>query len=294
MEGLSFYEKVLNHLVNYYGFLFGDALYIKMRYRVIFGKSLNLKKPKSFYEKIQWLKLHDRREKYHMMADKYGVRNYVEDKVGSKYLIPLIGHWNAIEEVDEALLPEKFVIKCTHDSQSVRICNDKDDFDFDEIKRDFSKALTIDYSKYGREWAYSGIVPSIIAEELLTDQSGVELKDYKFFCFNGEPKVIQVDYNRFTGHKRRMFSPDWKQLDVKITYPDDPNVVLEKPDKLDEMLEICRKLSADMYFLRVDLYFNGEIYVGELTFYPGGGFEPIEPYEVDLEWGRLLHLPCDD
>ena len=294
MVELSFYEKVLNHIFNHYGSIFGDASYIKMRYRVVFGRRLNLKHPKSFYEKIQWLKLHDRKPVYHKMADKYGVREYVAGKVGEKYLVPLIGHWNSVDEIDIDALPKEFVIKCTHDSQSVRICNDKASFDFEEMKGSFSKALKIDYSAYGREWAYSGITPSVIAEKLLVDQSGVELKDYKFFCFNGEPKVIQVDYNRFTDHKRRLFSADWKELDVKITYHDDHNVVLERPEKLDEMLEICRKLSADMYFLRVDLYYNGDIYVGELTFYPGGGFEPMEPYSADLEWGSWLKIPCDD
>ena len=290
---MGLYVKVLNHLVNYYNGLFSDATFIKMRYRVIYEQRLDLKHPKSFNEKIQWLKLHDRKPLYKELADKYNVRKYIADKVGEEYLVPLVGHWEDVNSVNVNELPEKFVIKCTHDSQSVRICNDKSKFDFEEMRDSFAKALMIDYSVFGREWAYQGIKPSVVAEELLVDESGTELKDYKFFCFNGVPKIIQVDYNRFSGHKRRLFDTDWNEMDVKITYPDDKNIVLKRPDKLDEMISICKKLSEGIPFIRVDLYATDKVYVGELTFYPGGGFEPITPYSVDLEWGEWLKLPVD-
>ena len=290
MRQLNFYEKVLNHIFNYYGEYLDDELYLQMRYRVVFGKKLNLESPQSFYEKIQWLKLHDRKPLYHDMADKYMAREYIKDKVGEEYLVPLVGHWNNAISVNEDELPESFVIKCTHDSQSVRICKNKTEFDFDEMKSSFEKALKKDYSRYGREWAYRGIKPSVIAEELLTDESGVELKDYKFFCFNGEPRIIQVDYDRFVHHKRRIFDTSWNKIDVKITYDDDENKVIKRPEKFDEMMEISRTLSKNMAFLRVDLYYTDRIYVGELTFYPGGGFEPIVPYSCDLKWGEYLNL----
>lgn len=200
--------------------------------------------------------------------------------------------WQKAEDIDFDSLPDQFVLKCTHDSQSIVICRDKAELNKKEAVRHLGDALKIDYSMLGREWAYHGIKPCIVAEELLTDESGDDLKDYKVFCFNGKPKFIQVDYDRFKGHKRRLYTVDWELMQTKITYPDDEDLIMPKPFFLDELLEMSRKLSKDIPFLRVDCYITEkQIYFGELTFYPGCGFEPITPDTDDTVWGEWLKLP---
>lgn len=287
----SFYERVLNYIVNHFGHRLSDRWLIRIRYRVIFHRRLHLKHPKTFNEKIQWLKLNDRKPLYHTMADKYDARAFVAEKIGEQYLIPLLGHWDTAQEIDFSKLPEQFVLKCTHDSQSIVICHDKEKLNETEACEQLQKALSTDYSVLGREWAYKGIKPTIVAEELLVDESGNDLKDYKVFCFNGVPRFIQVDYDRFNDHKRRLYTTEWDIMPVKITYWDDPEYELKKPRLLDELLEISKKLSADVPFLRVDCYITDkQIYFGELTFYPGCGFEPITPYSYDELWGDWLSL----
>lgn len=289
---MNFYERMLNYIFNHFGKLMPDKLLIKIRYRVIFHRNLDLKHPKTFNEKIQWLKLYDRKVIYHEMADKYKARLFVENRVGAEYLIPLLGRWDGVDEIDFEALPSKFVLKCTHDSQSIIICHDKKKLNKGETKERLNKALYTDYAKLGREWAYKGIKPSIIAEALLVDESGNDLKDYKVFCFNGKPQFIQVDYDRFTYHKRRLYTIQWQRMEAKITYYDDLERKIARPVCLDKMLELSEKLAEETYFLRVDWYVVKEqIYFGEMTFYPGCGFEPITPDSFDAEWGKMLDLP---
>lgn len=289
---IKLYEKGLNYLFNHWGHLMPDALLLRIRYRVVFHKRLHLHDPKTFNEKIQWLKLYDRKPEYHQMADKYEVREYIADKIGKQYLVPILGVWNQVEDIDLKHLPDQFVLKCTHDSQSIVICHNKKLLNWKEAKQQLKKSLDNDYSDLGREWAYKGIKPRIVAEKLLVDESGDDLKDYKVFCFNGEPAFIQVDYDRFRVHKRRMYTLDWKIMDTKITYPDDPEVIITKPECLEELLNISRALASNIPFLRVDCYITEkQIYFGELTFYPGCGFEPITPYSDDEEWGKWMYLP---
>lgn len=287
----SFYEKVLNYIVNHFGKLLPDRLLIQIRYRVIFHMHLHLKNPQTFNEKIQWLKLNDHNVLYHKMADKYEVREFVKERIGEQYLIPLLGHWETAEKIDFSTLPEQFVLKCTHDSQSIIICREKSKLNEEYVRSQLQKALDTDYSILGREWAYKGIRPTVVAEKLLVDESGYDLKDYKVFCFNGIPRFIQVDYDRFNGHKRRLYTTEWDIMPVKITYWDDPAFELKKPKFLDELLMVSKKLSADVPFLRVDCYITDkQIYFGELTFYPGCGFEPITPYSYDELWGEWLDI----
>lgn len=293
IEGnLTFYEKVLRYLVNHYERYLTDRQLIRCRFRIIFHRPIHLRKPQTFYEKIQWLKLHDRKEVYHQMADKYLMREYVSQHIGDDYLVPLVGHWEKPEDIDFDSLPKEFALKCTHDSQSAVICKDKSVLDWKKICYDLSQALSVDYSRLGREWAYHDLKPSLIAEERLVDETENDLKDYKVFCFNGEPKFIQVDYDRFVDHKRRFFDLEWNYIEgLKITYPDDLSINIPKPFCLDKMIELSAKLSKDMKFLRVDWYVTKEkLYIGELTFYPGCGFEPIEPYEYDVKWGNWIKL----
>ena len=289
---LNFYERILNYIFNHYGKYLSDKTLVSIRYRIIFHKPLRIRKPETFYEKIQWLKLHDHNPEYHIMADKYAARKFVEEKIGSRYLIPLLGVWEKAEEIDFSMLPSQFVLKCTHDSQSIVICHDKNTLDVEKVRARLDAALKTDYFSLGREWAYQGIKPLITAEKLLTDESGKDLKDYKVFCFNGVPRFIQIDYDRFVDHKRRFYTTDWEKMDVKISYEDDQNMIMEKPVLLQELLDISGKLAEGTPFLRVDCYIaEGRIYFGELTFYPGCGFEPISPYSYDEEWGRWLMLP---
>jgi len=294
IEGkLSFYERVIRYIYNHFEPFLTDRMVIRIRYRLVFHRGIHLIKPQTFYEKIQWLKLHDRKPVYHQMADKYGMRQYISNTIGEKYLVPLIGHWDNTDEIDINALPDSFVLKCTHDSQSAVICRgNKAELDWTGIMKDLSEALKVDYSRLGREWAYSGIKPRLVAEELLTDETGVDLKDYKVFCFNGKPRFTQVDYDRFVDHKRRFFDNDWNVMEgAKITYHDDLSIEIKKPFCLDEMLELSAKLSQDMAFLRVDWYVTANhLYIGELTFYPGCGFEPTDPYELDVEWGKWLEI----
>lgn len=226
------------------------------------------------------------------MADKYLMRKVVSNIIGDEYLVPLIGHWNQVEDIDYNSLPKEFALKCTHDSQSAVICVDKSKLDWEGVCSNLSKALKVDYSRYGREWAYRDLSATLIAEERLVDESGNDLKDYKVFCFNGTPKFIQVDYDRFTDHKRRFFDTEWNKIEgLKITYPDDDSFVINKPFCLDKMLELSSILAQKMIFLRVDWYVTKEkLYIGELTFYPGCGFEPIEPYDYDIMWGTWMKL----
>ena len=287
----TFYEKMLNYAFNRWGKYMPDSLLLKVRYRVIFHYPLRWNKVSTFNEKLQWLKLNDRKEIYHIMADKYEARVFVKEKIGEKYLVPLLGVWKKAEDIDISALPNEFVLKCTHDSQSIIICKNKKELDFNAVCRTLNQGLQTDYYTLGREWAYKNITPKIVAEKLLVDESKDDLKDYKVFCFHGEPKFIQIDYDRFKGHKRRFYSTNWEKLDFKITYEDDVSIIMPKPHCLQEMLEVSRILAKDVPFLRTDWYIvENKIYFGEMTFYPGCGFEPIEPYSKDVEWGKWISI----
>jgi len=256
------------------------------------GKKLDLENPRTYNEKIQWLKLYDRRPEYTMMADKYEVRNFIKAKIGEGYLIPMIGLYNTVDEIDFEELPDKFVIKCTHDSGSVVVCTDKSKLEIDSVKRHLQKYLSRNYFLVGREWVYKNISPRIICEEYLVDDSGKELKDYKVFCFDGEPKVIQVDFDRFVDHKRNIYDTKWNLLDVEIHFPKNSSKVIPRPSQLEEMLEVAHKLSENIPHLRVDMYLSrGKIYFGELTFTHGSGFETFRPQSFDNLLGSWIKLP---
>lgn len=290
-SGNAFYERVLNYAYNHWGQYMSDSLLLKVRYRITFHYSLNLKCPSTFNEKLQWLKLNDRKDVYHIMADKYEARNFVRENLGEEYLVPLLGSWDNAEDIEFTKLPKEFVLKCTHDSQSIVICKNKEKLDYKKTIETLKQGLQTNYYVLGREWAYKGIKPKVVAEKLLVDESKDDLKDYKVFCFHGEPKFIQIDYDRFKGHKRRFYSTNWEKLDFKITYADDASIIMPKPGCLQEMLKVSKILAKDVPFLRVDWYIvENKLYFGEMTFYPGCGFEPIEPYSKDIEWGKWLFM----
>ncbi|MDR1584299.1 MAG: glycosyl transferase [Prevotellaceae bacterium] len=274
------------------GRIMPDKHYLKLQYKCFFNKSLDLKNSKTFNEKLQWLKLYNRITSHVKMVDKAAVKDYIASIIGKEYIIATLGVWNKFDDIRFDLLPNQFVLKCTHDSGSVIICKDKSNFDFKLAKEKINKSLSRNFYYPGREWIYKNIKPRIIAEKYMVDESNVELKDYKIFCFNGSPKIIQVDFNRFSAHRRNLYSIKWELIPAELCYPNDSKTIIEQPKSLELMLDIARKLSSQIAFLRVDLYSIKEtIYFGELTFYPGSGYEKFIPDEWDDIMGSWLKLP---
>ena len=282
------------HALRRRGFLnwMSDSFYLKMIFRAKLGYSLDLKNPKTFNEKLQWLKLYDCNPLYTQLVDKYEVRKFVAEKIGEEYLIPLLGVWDRFEDIDFDALPSQFVLKCTHDSGSVVICKDKTAFDIKVAQNKLNKCLKRNFYYVGREWPYKDVKPRIICEKYMEDESGAELKDYKIFCFNGMPKIIQVDFDRFTNHKRNLYDVEWNYIPVSIQYPTDQNNIVNKPEKLEKMLNFAKILSKNIPHVRVDFYsIHDKIYFGELTFTHGSGYENFEPEEFGLQMGSWLELP---
>lgn len=279
LEQLGFYNMV------------PDETYIKKSYKVRTGHELNLNHPQTFNEKLQWLKLNDRNPLYTVMVDKYKVKDYVSKKIGEKYIIPTIGVWDYPDNIDFSSLPNQFVLKCNHNSGGLYICRDKTKLDIDAVKKGLRKAIKHNYYYQGREWPYKDVPRKILAEKYMVDESGAELKDYKIFCFSGEPKFIQVDYNRFAEHKRNLYTLGWQYIDARIQFPSDRNVIIDRPKKLDEMIDIARTLSEGLYHIRVDLYsIQNKIYFGELTLYHGSGYEEFVPESFGYSVGKWLNI----
>lgn len=269
-----------------------DEKYITIKYKLEMNQKLNLKEPKTFNEKLQWLKLYDRKPEYTKMVDKYEAKKYVADIIGEEYIIPTLGVWDKFEDIDFTKLPNQFVLKPTHASGNVFICKNKDEIDYKKLKKTVQKWLKRNYYLVHREWPYKNVKPRIIAEQYMVDESGTELKDYKIFNFNGIPQFIQVDFNRFKGHQRKLYSTDWKELDFNLVYSINKNVKISKPEKLKEILKLAKKLSINHSFIRTDFYvINDKIYFGELTFFPEAGFGKFIPEEWDEKLGNILELP---
>lgn len=285
-------QRIYRKICVCFGKYISDKTYLKLLYETRIGKKLNLKNPITFDEKLQWLKLYDRKVEYTVWADKYEVRNYVAEKLGEQYLIPLLGVWNSADELKLDDLPEQFVLKCTHDSASVCICTNKKNFDWNAAMDKLQKSLNQNYYWHSREWPYKNITPRIIAEAYMTDESGTELKDYKIYTFGGEPYLIQVDFDRFHNHRRNLYTTEWEYIDETIEYSKDPNVKIAKPEHLEEMLECSRKLAVGTISLRTDFYsINGKIYFGEITFYQEAGFAHFEHEEFAKKLGDQIKLP---
>lgn len=274
--------------------LFRDTFYIETLFWLHMGKRLDWKNPQTFNEKLQWLKLYDRKPEYTTMVDKYKVREYIAERLGEEYLIPLLGVWNDPDEIDFDALPNQFVLKCNHNSGlGMCICKDKAKLDIAKVKAELRKGLKQDYYLTGREWPYKNVERKIIAEKFMTD-GGEELADYKIHNFNNGPKVILVCRDRFkdSGLTEDFFSEDWEHLDV--ARPDHPNAStpVERPKELEEMLSLAEKLSQGRPFLRTDFYtVGGRVYFGELTFFPASGFSPFAPPQWDETLGKWITLP---
>lgn len=268
-----------------------DEEFIRRKWKAVTGTKLNLESPKTYNEKLQWLKLHDKSYDYAIMADKYKVKSYVAKIIGEDYIIPTLGVWENFQDIDFDILPNSFVLKTTHDSGGVIVVSDKTRFDIEAARRKLSSSLRRNYYYHGREWAYKNIHPRIIAEEYLVDESKYELKDYKLFAFNGKVKLIEVDFNRAVAHKCNIYTPDWKLVNGFIGYPPDFDKIIPRPQKLDEMILIAKKLSKGIAHVRVDMYsVYDKVYFGEMTFYHGSGLTVIKPESLNRKMGDWIDL----
>lgn len=267
--------------------------YLKMQYKAYMGKKLNLKNPQTFNEKLQWLKLYNRKPEYIDMVDKLAVRKIISEKIGEEYLIPLLGAWDRFEDIDFDSLPNQFVLKCNHDSGSVIICKDKSTFDFVKAEKKLKKALKRNMYWHGREWPYKDVKPKIIAEKYMIDESGYELKDYKFFCFGGKVKALFIAKDRTKENEETkfdFFDENFIHLPFTNGHPNAEPPYF-KPDGFEEMKALAEKLSEGIPHLRVDFYnINGQIYFGELTFFHWSGLIPFEPEEWDEKFGSWIDL----
>ena len=269
-----------------------DKMFLSIQYKGNFGKKLNWDNPQTFNEKLQWLKVYDRNPEYCRMVDKYEVKKYVADLIGEEYIISTLGVWDSFDDIDFDQLPDKFVLKCTHDSGSVVICQNKSSFDVDKAREKLEKKLKRNMFWWGREWPYKNVKPRILAEQFMEDDSG-ELRDYKFMCFNGEVRCSFTCTDRFSGKGLHVtfFDKDWNVMPFERSYPSVKEGV-PKPLNYEKMLVLAEKLSADIPFVRVDFYeVGGQIYFGELTFFPGNGMEAFQPEEWDYRLGEWIDLP---
>lgn len=271
-----------------------DERFIRRLYKLMLNKKVNLDNPKTFNEKLQWLKLYNRKPEYTIMVDKYRVREYIAEKIGEEYLIPLIGVWDDPDDINFEELPNQFVLKCNHNSGlGMCICKDKKNIDFKKVKTELRKGLKQDYYLTGREWPYKDVPRKIIAEKYMTDETGTNLRDYKFYCFDGKAKVVGIYQDRNTDKETTadFFDMDFNWLDFTFNMPN-AKVKPSKPNHFDKMKEIAEILSKGIPHVRVDLYLsNDRIYFGELTFFDGSGFDKIEPFEWDVKLGSWINLP---
>lgn len=270
-------------------FFLSDKAYLKFVYRLRLGKKLNLDNPTSFTEKLQWLKLYDHNPMYSKMADKFAVRDYIKDKVGDEFLVPLIGVYDNYSEIDFSSLPSSFVMKPTNDSGSCVICLDKSLLDLKKTKKTICYSLKHNYYKKTREWQYKNIKPRVIVEKYLGDDIN-PINDYKFFCFNGKARFMYIEKESSSSPSQAIYDMDFNRLSFSM----DDDVSQENYDKpvcFDEMRKVAEKLSEDIPFLRVDMYYEkGQIYVGELTFYHYGGYIPFNPPNWDDIIGCWLDI----
>lgn len=264
-----------------------DGAYLKMVYKIKVGKKLDLKHPKEYNEKLQWLKLHDRKAQYTLMVDKYKVRDYIKEKIGEQYLVPFLGVWEKPEDIDFSQLPLQFVLKCNHDSQGVIICKNKNELDIPSVIKKLQWAISRNFYNLTKEYPYRDVERRIIAERYMDDGSG-ELKDYKVLCFEGKPRIIEVHSGRFKGeHVQDLYDLEWNKLPIHQSACGLPNaeVPFEKPAVLEEMIRNSEILSQGIHHVRVDWYIvGGKLYFGEITFYDASGFDDFEPDE----WNRIL------
>ncbi|MPL77457.1 hypothetical protein SDC9_23313 [bioreactor metagenome] len=287
-------KKILIHIwVASSRFIKSDRLYLKVYFKLLMNETLDLKNPKTFNQKIQWLKLYNKSSLCTKMVDKYEVREIIKNEIGEEYLIPIIGVWDNFDDINFDIFPNKFVLKATHDSGSVIICHDKSKFDYLYAKRKLNKAIKINYFYPGREYPYRNVKPRIIAEQLLERKDLKELMDYKFLCFNGKVKCsfICLNRNSINGLNVDFYDLNWNLLPFERKYKQS-GIKISPPINYYQMIDLSEKLSSKFPFLRIDFYeIDGQIYFGEFTFHPGGGVEKFYPKKWDNILGEMIELP---
>ena len=277
-----------------FGKLYSDEKYLKMVFYNRMKKKLDLENPRTFNEKLQWLKLYNRKPIYTTMVDKHEVKKLVAGIIGEEYIIPTLGVWDKFDDIDFNLLPDKFVLKTTHDSGGVIVCNEKTKFDFKKAKKKISKKIKNDFYMKYREWPYKNVKPRIIAEQYVANDSSEELKDYKFFCFNREPKIMYISNDIGTDPRTDFFDMDFNHLDLHFKDPN-ADICPSKPENFEKMKTLAKVLSTGIPHVRVDFYeVNGKIFFGEYTFFHSGGFFNIQPIEWSERIGSWIKLPVEE
>lgn len=288
----DFWAHALNRLV----YVLPDKWYLFFRFKNRVGYWPHLNHPRTFNEKLQWLKLNDRHTEYTQMVDKIDAKKYVASIIGDKYIIPTLGVWNSVDEIEWDKLPNQFVIKVSSDSGGIVVCKDKQTLDIEKAKEKLTNGWGKNYYVHNKEYPYRDLTPRIIAEEYKEDESGYELRDYKIFCFNGEPKILFVASDRQKAGedtKFDFFDLNWNHLPFTNGHPNSKEHIA-KPKNFEEMLEIAKKLSVGIPQVRIDLYnCNGQIYFGEITFFHWSGMTAFDPVEWDFKLGKMIKLPCD-
>ncbi|OLS38885.1 hypothetical protein BTR22_04330 [Alkalihalophilus pseudofirmus] len=277
-------ERLSSHL--------SDELYLKFKYGYLMGEKLNLKNPKTYNEKLQWLKINDRRVEQMQYVDKYEVRAYISETIGEEYLIPLVGVYEQVEQIDWESLPDKCVLKCTHGCGSNVIIDDKNKLDIKSSERKLKTWMEKNWYWYGREWPYRDLKPKIICEKFLQDN----IVDYKVMCFNGEPKLIQIHQDRHNSdHTIDFYDINWKKTEIKRKNTPSSENILPQPKNLEEMLLLAKELSRNEIHVRVDFYeVSGRIYFGEKTYYSASGFSPFAKKANDDLLGSWIQLPNNE
>lgn len=265
--------------------------YLKLVYRIKTGRKLDLKHPKTFSEKLNWLKLHDVHEEYTQFVDKYAMKRYISERFGPQYVIPMLGAWDSFDEIDFDALPAAFVLKCSHDSGSIRIVKDKSGMDRAALKKFFDGRMKINSYHLGREYPYKNVKPRIIAEEYYETEAGQLISDCKFYCFNGVPKLMYIVSGRGQDETETWYDMDFQPVDIIDPTSPRSSDSLEIPPCFEEMRRFAEELSRGMKFVRVDLYTDrGSFYFGELTFFPFGGFLLLKPDEWEKRLGDWIEL----
>lgn len=270
-----------------------DRDFLCMQFKNVFGYDLNLENPQTYNEKLQWLKLNDRNPQYVQLVDKYQVKKIVTNIIGEQYIIPTLGVWDSFDEIDFSKLPNQFVLKCTHDSGGLVICTDKSKLNMAAAKKKIDKCLKNDYYMQNREWPYKDVPRRIIAEAYMVDESGYELKDYKFFCFDGKVKAMFIASDRESSTEETkfdFFDAEFRKLPFTNGHPNSTKQY-EKPRTFEEMKSLAEKISAGLPQARIDFYdVNGKVYFGEITFFHWSGFKKFEPPIWDKKFGEWIDL----
>lgn len=287
-------KEILPIIITKTAALWPDKLYLQLLFRLKMGKKLNLNNPQTFNEKLQWMKLYDRNPEYTIMVDKIKAKKWVSEKIGNNHIIPTLGVWDRAEDIDFDSLPDQFVLKTNHDSGGVVICKDKSKLDRSNAIKKLNKSLRRNYFKMYREWPYKNVPRKVFAEKYMVDESGYELKDYKFFCFNGDVKCLFIATDRDNKNEETKFDfydENFHHLPFTNGHPN-ASEKINKPKGFDLMIKLATILSKGIPHVRVDFYdIDGDIYFGELTFTHWSGLVPFKPEEWDYKFGSWILLP---